>query len=106
MVEPELVPQAKVDRDDAPAIVACVVLERDARGRGETGEELIAHVKDTIGGLARPGIVVFVESLPPELDIESRRLALRRLALDPRVATRSTISTGDLLAAAGPADYR
>lgn len=90
----------KADLEDGPAIVACVVLDRDAQEAPDLRAELVGHVKDTIGGLGRPDSIVFVESFPPELPVEQRRSALERLLADPRIAAAEAISALELLAAA------
>jgi acetyl-CoA synthetase len=54
----------RVETGEVPDIVAYVVLD-DAVGDGEDVDaELVAHIHDTIGGLARPSRIVHVESLP------------------------------------------
>jgi acetyl-CoA synthetase len=57
----------RVETGEVPDIVAYVVLEDGVAPSDDVDAELVAHVHDTIGGLARPGRIVYVESLaaPP-----------------------------------------
>lgn len=57
-------------------------------------------MQDTVGGLARPHRLVFVESFPPELGSEARRAALSRCTAGP---DPFFVTTAALLAAASPA---
>lgn len=102
----EVVPRP--DERRGQSVVACVVLEPAplAEGKARPGEELAAelsgYVHETLGGLARPGAVAFVESFA-DVDPESRRRALRLLcAANPTVAF--TVSTPQLRAAATAAE--
>jgi acyl-coenzyme A synthetase/AMP-(fatty) acid ligase len=53
-----------VETGDGPEIVAYVVLEEGVARSAEVDAELVAHVHDTIGGLARPRRIVYVDALP------------------------------------------
>jgi acetyl-CoA synthetase len=53
----------RVQTGEVPDIVAYVVLEDGVARGGAVDAELLAHVHDTIGGLARPSRIVYVESL-------------------------------------------
>jgi acetyl-CoA synthetase len=55
----------RVETGEVPDVVAYVVLEGGVAHRADVDAELVAHVHDTIGGLARPSRIVYVESLPP-----------------------------------------
>ena len=55
----------RVDSGEAPEIVAYVVLEDGVPRSAGTDTELVAHVHDTIGGLARPRRIVYVDALEP-----------------------------------------
>jgi acetyl-CoA synthetase len=54
----------RVETAEAPEIVAYVVLEDGVARSAEVDAELVAHVHDTIGGLARPRRIVYVDALP------------------------------------------
>lgn len=54
----------RVETGEVPDIVAYVVLEDGVAGRGDVDAELVAHIHDTIGGLARPSRIVHVDVLP------------------------------------------
>jgi acetyl-CoA synthetase len=56
----------RVDTGEAPEIVAYVVLEDGVPRSAGTDTELVAHVHDTIGGLARPRRIVYVDALPED----------------------------------------
>jgi len=53
----------RVETGERPDIVAYVVLENGVARSSEVDAELVAHVHDTIGGLARPSRIVYVGSL-------------------------------------------
>ena len=53
----------RVETGEVPDVVAYVVLEGGV-AHADVDTELVAHVHDTIGGLARPSRIVYVESLP------------------------------------------
>lgn len=81
-------------------IVACVVVQGGAVPGQRLRNELLAYVQDTVGGLARPHRLVFVESFPPELGSEARRAALSRCTVGP---DPFFVTTAALWAAASPA---
>jgi acetyl-CoA synthetase len=53
----------RVETGEQPDIVAYVVLENGVTRSRKVEAELLAHVHDTIGGLARPSRIVYVDSL-------------------------------------------
>jgi len=53
----------RVETGERPDIVAYVVLANGVARSSEVEAELVAHVHDTIGGLARPSRIVYVDSL-------------------------------------------
>ncbi|CAN5871772.1 acetate--CoA ligase [soil metagenome] len=81
------------------AVVACVLLAA-APGQELDGvaDELREHVHDTLGGLATPATVAFLEALPSELSRDELRQALAVLvAAQPRPVLH--VSTAQLRAA-------
>jgi acetyl-CoA synthetase len=54
----------RVETGEVPDIVAYVVLEDGVAPGDVVDAELVAHVHDTIGGLARPSRIVHVDVLP------------------------------------------
>ncbi len=84
LVEHPFVTQAiVVDRPDGltgRAVVACVVLTDDVTPSGAFATELGAHVRATLGGLAQPQSVLFLDGLPPEVDASVARSALTSLS--------------------------
>lgn len=86
-----------VDRPDAHtgrAVVACVVLTGDVEPSGEFAGELGAHVRETLGGLAQPQSVLFLEALPDDVDLGVTRAALA--SLSTATGPVDTISRGTL----------
>ena len=84
-------------------IAACVVLEDKAQ-RGESlAVELCSYVHETLGGLARPGAVAFVDSFPAELDLDARQRALRLLC-SANPAEFFTVTAAQLAAAVAATD--
>ena len=55
----------RVETAEVPEMVAYVVLEDGVAHSAEVDAELMSHVHDTIGGLARPRRIVYVDALPP-----------------------------------------
>jgi acetyl-CoA synthetase len=53
----------RVETGERPDIVAYVVLKNGVKRSAAVEGDLLAHVHDTIGGLARPSRIVYVESL-------------------------------------------
>ncbi len=84
LVEHPFVTQAiVVDRPDGltgRAVVACVVLTDDVAPSDAFATELGAHVRGTLGGLAQPQSVLFLDELPPEVDASVARSALTSLS--------------------------
>lgn len=84
LVEHPFVSQAiVVDRPDAltgRAVVACVVPTGDVTPSGEFATELGAHVRETLGGLAQPQSVLFLDTLPTGVAPAVARAALTSLS--------------------------
>jgi len=99
---------ARPDRRSGQAVIACVLLD-DAAGTGDStpalqkvAGELRSHVQDTLGGLARPRGVVFLDAFPGDLSRESLRSALTVLCTaQPAEVVRVT---ADQVRAAVPDD--
>jgi acetyl-CoA synthetase len=87
------------DERRGQALSACVVLDPKAEAGEGLARELRGYVHDTLGGLARPRTVAFVEAFPPELTAEVRRRALRLLCT-ANPAEWFTVTTAQLAAAA------
>ncbi|HET9770850.1 MAG TPA: AMP-binding protein [Acidimicrobiia bacterium] len=89
------------DERRGQALCACVVL--DAEAKGEAGDdlarELRSYVHDTLGGLARPRTVAFVDAFPADLPPDRRRRALRLLG-SANPADWFTVTAAQLAAAA------
>ena len=97
----EVVPRP--DDRRGQSIAACVVLDEKAQPGDELARELRAYVHETLGGLARPRAVAFIESFPDDLTPEARRRALRLLcAANP--AESFTVTAAQLAAAAAATD--
>jgi acetyl-CoA synthetase len=60
----------RVDTPESPEIVAYVVLEEGVPRSAGTDTELVAHIHDTIGGLARPRRIVYVDALPGDTNAD------------------------------------
>ena len=56
----------QVETGEVPEVVAYVVLEDGVARSEDVDAELMAHVHDTIGGLARPNRIFHVDSLPED----------------------------------------
>jgi acetyl-CoA synthetase len=92
----------RTDERRGQSVAACVVLEDKAEPGETLALELCSYVHDTLGGLARPRVVAFVESFPEDLPPEARHRALRLLcAANP--AEFFTVTTAQLAAAAAAA---
>lgn len=96
---------ARSDRRSGQAVVACVVL--DDAGAGPEGpayslekvaRELRNHVQDTLGGLARPRGVVFLDAVPDDLSRDAFRSALAVLC-NARPAEVLQVTGGQVRAA-------
>jgi acetyl-CoA synthetase len=61
-------------------IVACVVPASDARAGPTLAGELVATVREALGGLARPRTVLFVDRFGTDLTEDLRRRALEVVA--------------------------
>lgn len=86
-----------VDRPDAltgRAVVACVVATGDATPSGQFATELGAHVRETLGGLAQPQSVLFLEEMPTNVPPSVARAALT--SLSSATGPVDTISRGVL----------
>lgn len=75
---------ARPDARSGQAVVACVVPSASAPDRGDgvferLAAELRDHVHDTLGGLAQPRAVAFLEELPTDLERTALRHALAML---------------------------
>ncbi|HEX6970542.1 MAG TPA: AMP-binding protein [Micromonosporaceae bacterium] len=61
-------------------IIACVVVAPDVAAGPDLAAELVGTVRETLGGLARPRSVLFVDRFGAELSDEARRRALQIVA--------------------------
>ena len=61
-------------------IVACVVADPDVTAGPELAADLVATVREALGGLARPRSVLFVDRFGDDLPDEARRRALEIVA--------------------------
>jgi acetyl-CoA synthetase len=68
-------------------IVACVASTSDALAGPNLASELVATVRETLGGLARPQTVLFVDHFGTDLSDEVRRRALEVVAASVNEAT-------------------
>jgi acetyl-CoA synthetase len=68
-------------------IVACVVSTSDAQAGPNLASELVATVRETLGGLARPQTVLFVDEFGTDLADDARRRALAVVAASVTEAT-------------------
>jgi len=87
------------DERRGQALCACVVLDPKAEAGDPLARELRGYVHDSLGGLARPRTVAFVESFPAQLAPEVRRRALRLLCT-ANPAEWFTVTATQLAAAA------
>ena len=87
------------DERRGQALCACVVLMEKAEGGDALARELRGYVHDSLGGLARPRTVAFVEAFPAELPSDGRRRALRLLCTADR-GDWFTVTAAQLAAAA------
>lgn len=91
------------DERRGQSIAACVVLDDKVEPTEDLARELCAYVHDTMGGLARPRAVAFVEAFPADLAPDVRRRALHLLcAANP--AEVFTVTAAQLAAAAAATD--
>ena len=87
-----------VDRPDprtGRAVVACVALSGDASGTTALADELRRHVHDTLGGLAQPQVVAFIDAFPTGGTGDDLQRGLQALTL---LATRTAYLSEALLA--------
>ena len=86
LVSHEAVAEAAVigraDEDKGQAIFAYVTLEGDREGSDELKEELMQHVREVIGPIARPDGLVFASDLPKTRSGKIMRRILRAIAED------------------------
>jgi acetyl-CoA synthetase len=85
---------ARPDRRSGQAVVACVVLDASVAHLDDTPRQRLAadlrgHVRETIGGLAQPQAVAFLDELPPSAGRRRLRQAL--------TAVCSNVLPGDVL---------
>src|SRR5207245_868712 len=71
---------ASVEAQGAHEIMAWVVLEAGTEPTGDLADQLERHVTETLGGLARPRRVGYVEAFPQSASRTALRQALARLA--------------------------
>lgn len=98
---------ARPDRRSGQVVVACVVLADDAAPpvTGRVARELREHVHDSLGGLARPRAVAFVDELPAGLPRAQLREALAVLC-GSSTAEVLVLSSAQVQAAAAAATSR
>ena len=87
------------DQRSGNSVVACLVLEAGIFGTPELARDIRTFVHDTLGGLATPRKILFVESFPAELGPETRRAALRVVST-MTLGEMANVSTKHVLAAA------
>ena len=87
------------DERRGQALCACVVLAGKAQPSEALARELRGYVHDSLGGLARPSSVAFVEAFPADLPVDNRRRALRLLCAANR-GDWFTVTAAQLAAAA------
>ena len=68
-----------VDRLEGQTLAACVVLTDPAAGDPALAQSLRDHLRDRLGGLAQPRVVLFVQAFPPDVPEKPLRQALRML---------------------------
>lgn len=87
-------------------LLAAVVLDREVREQTDldaVSAEILDAVRDTLGGLARPRLLLVLDRFGDELAGPERRAAMTALAgvLRPLVSTAAELSWTQVLAAAG-----
>jgi acetyl-CoA synthetase len=92
----------RTDQRRGQSIAACVVLEDKAEASEALALELCSYVHDTLGGLAQPRVVAFVESFPDDIPPDARYRALHLLCT-ANPAEFFTVTTAQLAAAAAAA---
>jgi acetyl-CoA synthetase len=93
----------RLDAASGRGITAVVVAEDGYGGSEALAQELKALVHDTLGGLARPRTVVFIDAFPPDVAVPARRRALRMLC-DVLPGDPATITSAQLRTAAHAGD--
>ncbi len=92
----------RVDRQSGQSLAACVVFNDSLQGTEELARDLLAHVRERLGGLAQPRTIAFVDSFPPDLEYGMLKKALAMLcAAEGGDKIFISITTDDLRAAAG-----
>ena len=82
-------------------LVACVVPTAGTVTDATFAQELVDVVQETIGGLARPSVVFFLDRLGDELSADARRRALEVLAASIATPNPAHITWTQVRAAAG-----
>jgi acetyl-CoA synthetase len=95
---------ARPDRRTGQTVVACVVLDPDAVGAEppplqRVAADLRSHVRETLGGLALPQAVAFLDEIPGELPRDELRPALAALCSSARTGDVMRVTREQLLAA-------
>ena len=95
---------AQPDRRSGQAVVACVVLAAEIGGLDETPlqqlmTDLRGHVRETIGGLAQPQAVAFLDELPASIPPSQLRQALTAVCSSVRPGDVLRVTRTQLLAA-------
>jgi acetyl-CoA synthetase len=97
---------ASPDRRSGQAVVACVVLDHGQAGFDAAdpplqriAADLRGHVRETIGGLAQPRAVAFLDELPDSLPRTELRQALTVLCSSVRPGDVLRVTRNQLLAA-------
>jgi acetyl-CoA synthetase len=97
-VERGLAAQA-VDPDGERILVAGVVLSLEAPPSPMLARDVRRHVYESLGGLARPGAVGFLEALPAGVPVEELRRALAAVGAARAPAESFEVSAAELAAA-------
>lgn len=95
---------ARPDRRSGQAVVACVVLDPSIADLGDTPlqqvmTDLRGHVRETIGGLAQPQAVAFLDELPDSIPRSQLRQALTAVCSNVRPGDVLRVTREQLLAA-------
>jgi acetyl-CoA synthetase len=95
---------ARPDRRSGQAVVACVMLDASVADLGDTplqqlAADLRGHVRETIGGLAQPQAVAFLDELPASLARPKLRQALTAVCSNVRPGDVLHVTREQLLAA-------
>jgi acetyl-CoA synthetase len=95
---------ARTDRRSGQAVVACVVLhaelsDLDGTPLRQLAADLRGHVRETIGGLAQPQAVAFLDELPVSLGRRDLRQALTAVCSNVRPGDVLHVTREQLLAA-------